>query len=127
MNSISWIVGHVSLQQHAFFVAWPCAVEIDPRYDAFGTGSPPSQPSLDEVMGLWRASCDEADVLLNAATEGSLRGPFVSPEGENLGTLLVRAILHTWHHVGEINSIRQMLGHQAPEFVELYGWTYAGM
>jgi len=126
MNCISWIVAHVANQQHTFFVDWPQGKDSDPRYRGFGCGSPASQPPLAEVMALWRASCDAADAWLTAATEESLQGPFTSPEGENGGTLIVRNIFHTWCHLGEISSIRQMLGHQPPEFVEMYEWSYDG-
>ena len=126
MNCISWIIGHIANQQHAFFVDWPQGKEVDSRYHRFGFGSPASQPPLDEVMELWQDSCDEADVWLHAATEDSLQqtGTPTSPEGENGGTLLVRNIFHTWCHIGEINYIRQMLGHQPPQFVNMYDWSY---
>ena len=126
MNCISWIIGHVALQQHTLFVAWPHAMETGPQFDAFHTGSPPSQPPLADVMALWHASCAEAGVWFDAATEESLQGPFTSPEGENGGTLVVRGIFHAWCHLGEISSIWQMLGHRPPEFVDLYGWSYPG-
>ncbi|MDP6422209.1 MAG: DinB family protein [SAR202 cluster bacterium] len=125
MNCISWQIGHVAYQQRAFFVDWPQGKESPNEYTPFGTGSPASQPPLDEVMALWQASCDEADVWLEAATEESLQTPqSSSPEGENGGTLIVRNICHTWCHIGEISAIRQILGHEPPEFVEMYGWNY---
>ena len=128
MNCISWIVAHVANQQHTFFVDWPQGKEDDPRYREFGYGSPASQPPLAQAMALWQASCDEADVWLHAATKESLQlqGPLTSPEGENGGTLIVRHIFHTWCHLGEISSIRQMLGHRPPEFVNMYDWSYDG-
>ena len=125
MNCISWIIGHLSQQQHAFFVAWPQGKDIDPRYQGYGFGSPASQPPLDEVMALWRASCDEADKWLMSATDESLlQSSSRSRQGENFGTLLVRNIFHTWCHIGETSSIRQMLGHKAPQFVSMHGWSY---
>jgi len=119
MNCITWIIGHVANQQHDFFVAWPKGKEPENRYKAYGWGSPPSHPPLDEVMSLWQESCEEADVWLQVATKDSLQlqitTPVVmSPGGENGGSLLVRNIFHTWSHIGEISSIRQMLGHQPP-------------
>lgn len=128
MNCIGWIIGHVANQQHTFFVDWPQGRESDPRFQQYGYGSPASQPSLAEVMALWKASCDEADVWLNTATKDSLQlqGPLTSPEEENAGTLLVRCIFHTWCHLGEISSIRQILGHRPPEFVSMYHWSYDG-
>ena len=128
MNCISWIIGHVANQQHTFFVDWPQGKEGDARYRDFGYGSPASQPPLEGVMTLWRDACDEADVWLQAATSDILqvRSQPTSPEGENGGTLLVRCIFHTWCHLGEISSIRQILGHRPPEFVSMYGWAYDG-
>ena len=128
MNCISWIIGHVANQQHTFFVDWPEGKESDPRYRPYGYGSPASQPPLEEVLALWRDACNKADVWLQAATGDSLqvRGQPTSPEGENGGTLLVRCIFHTWCHLGEISSIRQILGHRPPEFVNMYGWAYDG-
>ena len=128
MNCISWIVAHVAHQQHVFSVAWPQGNQADRRYRPYGTGVPPSQPSLAEAITLWRDACEEADVWLNAATKDSLQrqGVLTSPEQENGGTLIARCIFHTWCHLGEISSIRQILGHQPPEFVNMYDWSYDG-
>ena len=125
MNCISWIVGHVAHQQHAFFRAWPRLAETDSSYRSFGYDAPPSEPPLDEVMSLWRTSCIDADTWLDAADARSLLERFnpVEPE-ENGGTLIVRFLFPTWSHIGEINAIRQMLGHRAPEFVDMHGWVY---
>jgi uncharacterized damage-inducible protein DinB len=129
MNCISWIIGHMASQEHAYFVAWPKGREREPEYAAFGWGSPPSQPSLEEVMTLWRATCEAADECLHAADEEGLRQPVAAPdatvEGENLGTRIVRNIFHYWCHIGEISAIRQMLGHERPpQFVDMHDWEY---
>jgi len=129
MNCISWIVGHVAQQQHRLFVAWAQGKEMEPRYVPFGSAykGPASQPPLEEVMALWHDSCDEADVWLDTATEKILQGPFNAPAGENGGTVIVRNIFHTWCHLGEISSIRQIIGHRPPEFVNMHGWSYEGL
>ena len=49
-----------------------------------------------------------------------------SIRGENFGALMVRCIFHTWCHLGEISSIRQILGHKPPQFVDMHGWAYGG-
>jgi hypothetical protein len=36
---------------------------------------------------------------------------------ESVGTYLMRTVLHTWFHAGEVNAIRQMLGHPKIPFV----------
>ena len=43
--------------------------------------------------------------------------PATSTRGESVGTALMRATLHTWYHAGEINAVRQMLGHAEIGFV----------
>jgi uncharacterized damage-inducible protein DinB len=129
MNCISWIIGHMAHQEHAYFVAWPHGREIEQQYKAFGFGSPPSQPRLEETMALWRTTCEVADTLLHAADEESLKQLIITPGraigSENLGTLLTRNIFHYWSHIGEISAIRQMLGHHPPQFVYLHDWRYA--
>jgi hypothetical protein len=129
MNCISWIIGHVANQQHAFFVDWPQGRESDIRFSQYGTGRSPSKPALADAMSLWRIACDEADIWLDAATDRILKEVFhPSKRGpaENAGTLLVRSTFHIWCHLGEISSIRQILGHRPPEFVHMHGWTYRG-
>jgi hypothetical protein len=128
MNSISWIVAHTAFQHRAFFVDWPANKRLDPRYQPYTTGSQPSQPSLEEAMTLWNEACKDADAWLQAATKESLQeqAPGFAPLNESWGTLLVRCIFHTWCHLGEINSIRQILGHKAPEFVNMHRWSYDG-
>ena len=128
MNCISWIIAHVACQYYTFFVDWPQGRETDSRYKPYGYGSPASQPPLEEAMTLWQVACQEADAWLQAATRESLqdKGALTSPEDENGGTLLVRSIFHTWCHLGEISSIRQILGHRPPEFVNMHDWNYDG-
>ncbi len=131
MNCISWIIGHMACQEQAYFVAWPEGCEAGPEYKAFAWGSPASQPSLESVMTLWRATCEAADRRLHAANEESLRqlvlAPHPAPERENLGTRIVRNIFHYWSHIGEISAIRQMLGHhRPPQFVDMHDWQYGG-
>ncbi|MGD9118808.1 MAG: DinB family protein [Dehalococcoidia bacterium] len=128
MNCISWIIAHVANQHHAFFVAWPYGKEIGSQYKPYGYGQPASQPSLEEAMTLWHNACSDSEAWLNEVTDEVLRErPAVSSlERENLGALTVRCIFHTWCHLGEISSIRQVLGHQPPQFVDMRGWTYGG-
>ena len=128
MNCISWIIAHVANQHHAFFVAWPRGQEVEPRYIPYGYGQPASQPSLDESMRLWRDAYSDSEDWLKNVTDGVLREkPAVtSIRGENFGALMVRCIFHTWCHLGEISSIRQILGHKPPQFVDMHGWAYGG-
>ena len=128
MNCISWIIAHVAQQNHAFFVAWPQGKEVESRYNPYGYGQPASQPILEEALALWRDACGASEEWLQAVTNNALRQiPAVtSIQGEDFGTLMVRCIFHTWCHIGEISSIRQILGHKPPQFVDMRGWIYTG-
>ena len=130
MNCISWIIGHMAHQEHAYFVAWPKNMPSEPQHAAFAFGSPPSQPPLEEVMALWSATCEAADLLLHAVDEDGLRQPIIAPrpgvERENLGTRITRNMFHYWSHIGEISAIRQMMGHRPPGFVTMHDWQYGG-
>ena len=116
MYCISWIIAHVAWQHHSFFMNWPQGKAIDDRYKPYGVGCPASQPPLEEAMALWRETCEGVNAWLQAATEESLRNIMPPPSymKESGGTMLVRDIFHTWSHMGEISSIRQMLGHRPP-------------
>jgi hypothetical protein len=128
MNCISWIIAHVANQHYTIYIAWAQGKERDEKYLPYGFGSPASQPPLEEAMILWNDACRDADVWLKTATEEDMRALPVaaSPESENMGALTVRCIFHTWFHLGEINSIRQILGHKPPQFVNMYDWLYIG-
>lgn len=123
MNCISWIVGHMASQEHVFFVAIPQNRGPEEAYGAFGFGSPATTPPLAETRALWRRATEEADQFLASTPDGQLAAP-LERSRENMGTLLVRNIFHYWVHIGEISSIRQVLGHKPPDFVTLYGWQY---
>jgi hypothetical protein len=128
MNCISWIIAHVANQHYGIYVAWAQGKERDERYLPYGFGRPASQPPLEEAMTLWNDACQGADVWLKKATEEDMKALPVtaSPESENMGALTVRCIFHTWCHLGEISSIRQILGHKPPQFVNMYDWLYPG-
>jgi hypothetical protein len=126
MNCISWIIAHVANQHHAIFVAWPRGKEIGSRYKPYGYGQPASRPPLEEAMKLWEDAGTDSEEWLRVVSDDVLREkPAVtSIEGENFGALMVRCIFHTWCHLGEISSIRQVLGHRPPQFVDMQGWSY---
>lgn len=130
MNAISWIVGHVA--QHWLRVRSLVTLEPSPsglRRFASGSGDP-TPPPLSDVLKLfqdakanldWLASGDDA--VLATTREEMVRARVsaaaieLGVPYENVGTALMRAILHTWFHTGEINAIRQMLGHPEIFFV----------
>jgi hypothetical protein len=114
MNSISWTAGHIAW--HWGRVRWMATDEpYDPALDQFANGSPdPTPPSLERARHFLAGAAEGADWIASADDALMAR---VSPEKsrESVGTALMRVVLHTWFHAGEINAMRQTLGH--PEIV----------
>ena len=119
MNAISWIVGHVNIPwlfDYALMTKEPMPA-LDRLY--FGAGADPTPPPLADV----RETLAEATALTHAWLANvddallSSKRDFGPLSDENLGTQLMRAVLHTWFHTGEINAVRQMLGHAEIPFV----------
>jgi uncharacterized damage-inducible protein DinB len=126
MNCISWIVGHLAVQEQAYWVLFAQGKALYPDlYQLVGYGSPPSTPPLDEMWAAWREITAAADQYLDGLTEPTL-GTFLEyrgePRPESVGTLILRNMYHYWYHTGEAHAIRQMLGHQdLPQFVGDFG------
>ena len=122
MNCISWIVGHLANQEHAYWVLWAQGELLAPGLHALvGSGKPATTPPLDEMWDTWHTVTRAADGFLDTLTTEGLqthldrRG---KPVQENIGTLLYRNIYHYWFHTGEAHAVRQMLGHRdLPQFV----------
>ena len=131
MNAISWIVGHVA--QHWFSVRSLATLERRPRglrpFVSGPTADPTPPPLSDALKLLQEAKVSiewigrSADALLATAREevvSASLSPALGDLGipkESVGTALMRAVLHTWFHAGEINAIRQTLGHPEIFFV----------
>jgi hypothetical protein len=113
MNSIAHTVGHIAghwllVRRYATGQSAPSGLR------PFAFGAPPEEtpPPFDTVLGFlsearnldWLAEVD--DSFLNAGDRP-----------ENVGASVTRVMLHTWFHIGEINAIRQMLGHAEIAFV----------
>jgi hypothetical protein len=87
----------------------------------------PTPPSLAEALDLlhearkltrWVITADAA--LMATAVWGSdKRDGLVRNPGETIGSYLIRNSLHTWYHIGEVNMIRQLLGHPEIPFITL--------
>jgi hypothetical protein len=122
MNCISWMVGHVANQEQRMWVTWAQGKEVVPSLNELvGYGMPASTPPLKEMWVVWRKVTREADKYLATLTPGIMQGFLLregKPTSENIGTLLLRNILHYWYHIGEASSVRQLLGHtDLPQFV----------
>ncbi len=131
MNAISWVIGHVA--QHWLSVRSLATLERRPsglRPFVTGPAADPTPPPLTEALKLlqdakgsleWITGADDAlfattrEELVTASASTAARDLRIPKE--NAGTALMRAVLHTWFHLGEISAIRQMLGHPEIFFV----------
>jgi hypothetical protein len=122
MNCISWIVGHLSNQEHYLWVMAAQGKFLAPGlYQSVGFGQPASTPPLDEMWATWHHVTQAADELLDILTTDRLQTHLKyegKPLPESIGTLLYRNLCHYWFHLGEAHAIRQLLGHpDLPQFV----------
>lgn len=122
MNCVSWIIGHLASQEHAYWVLWAQGKNLAPDlHKLVGWGQPPSTPPLDEMWDTWRAITRTADQYLDTLTLERLTAHLErdgKPVQESIGTMLYRNVYHYWFHLGEAHAIRQLLGHpNLPQFV----------
>jgi len=125
MNAIAWSVQHIA--RH-----WWNAKQA--ATGATAASVPPA--SSDGTPPAWQDALAHFDVATSDLAwidvtndEQFLAIPAFS-QRESTGTFLGRAIFHTWFHIGEINAVRQMLGHDEIMFVGPAGaeltWIPAG-
>ncbi|MGE0227456.1 MAG: DinB family protein [Dehalococcoidia bacterium] len=111
MNAISWTVQHVGAHWHAV----ACRLQgVPPQADRPPADGTP--PSLEAAMALLRAAADD---LMEAVRRHTTRDGDGGHEGarETASQAVARAVFHTWFHAGEINAVRQLLGHEEIRFV----------
>jgi len=120
MNSISWIVFHLAWHEQANFLTRLHGRTPVPEANEHGVnGRPASTPPLADALRAWRAVTAAADPVLEALTTADLQAWIPTATRPRLiGSAIQRVIYHYWFHIGEIASIRQVLGHApVPEFV----------
>ncbi len=122
MNCISWTVGHLAWHEQRTFLQRPQNIILYPQLnELFAYGAPMSTPSLAEMLELWHMITTAADPYLDTLTTESLLTELLlngQPVGQTRGSALRRITYHYWYHIGEIQAMRQMLGHtNLPEYV----------
>ncbi len=122
MNCISWTVGHLSWHEQRTFLQRPQNKILFPQLnELFAYGAPMNTPSLEEMSGIWRTVAEAVDPYLDTLTTDVLQTDLLlngEPVGQSRGSALRRITYHYWYHIGEIQAIRQMLGHtNLPEYV----------
>ncbi len=125
MNSVSWIVAHVAWQEDLFWRHLTQGLPINERLAEARTGAPPSIPDFQQALADWQEVTRATEPYLRnlsadaLATHGEASEPHSEKPlaEENLGTMVVRCLMHYWSHIGEISAIRSLLGIAGPEFV----------
>jgi hypothetical protein len=122
MNCISWTVGHLAWHEQRTFLQRPQnKILFPPLNELFAYGAPMNTPSLKEMLEIWHTVTGAADSYLDTLTTQTLLTDLLlngESVGQTRGSALRRITYHYWYHIGEIQAIRQMLGHQSlPEYV----------
>jgi DinB family protein len=122
MNSIGWIVGHLTWQEQRYLLHRPQGLMLrQDIQDGFAYLAPMSTPALKDMLDAWRTITRAADPFLDALTTEALLADLPvdgKPSGQTQGSALRRLTYHYWFHIGEIQAIRQMLGQKdLPEYV----------
>jgi hypothetical protein len=122
MNSLGWIVAHLTWQEQRYWLTAAQGIILEPEINILaGYGQPATTPSLAEMWAAWRKITDANDSYLETLTSQTLtnhlvRGGEALPE--SIGSMLRRITYHYWYHIGESQAIRQLLGHRnLPDFV----------
>lgn len=125
MNAISWTIAHIAW--HWSTVAAYANQQVPPSavrpYTAGPTADPTPPPLADALTLLADAKAasawlTKADNSLLSTSREEYAALFCNLlPVESVGTALMRVVLHTWYHIGEINAVRQMLGHAEVPFV----------
>ncbi len=122
MNCISWIVGHLTWQEQRYWLQRAQGKLLFPQLnELYAYGAPMSTPSLREMLDLWRQVTKANDPHLDTLTTEILQTelPYEGQSvGQSFGSALRRITYHYWFHTGEVQAIRQMLGHtDLPQYV----------
>jgi uncharacterized damage-inducible protein DinB len=122
MNCISWTVGHLAWHEQRYWLQLAQGKLLFPELNTVcAYGAPMSTPSLREMLETWHSVTQAADPFLDSLTTETLQNDLLregKSVGQTLGSALRRMTYHYWYHIGEVQAIRQMLGHKdLPEYV----------
>ena len=116
INSIAWIVGHLAWHEQHYWLERAQGIIPFPQLEEIAAfGKPPADVSLKEMVDLWEAVIKASeDYLIKITSDDLLKKLIVNGKEvtANIGTMMTRIIYHYWYHTGEMQAIRQLLGHQ---------------
>lgn len=122
MNCISWMVGHLAWQEQRYFLDRAGGKVLYPKMNELFAGEAPmSTPSFKEMLEIWHAVTKAVDPFLDSLTTEGLLADLLRDGksiGQSVGSAMRRTTYHYWYHMGEIQAVRQMLGHKdLPQYV----------
>jgi len=122
MNCISWIVGHLAWHEHRYWLELAQGKVLFPILnEVYASRAPMSTPSLNDMLAIWNSVTQAADPFLDALTSEILQSELLrngKSVDQSIGSALRRMTYHYWYHIGEIQTIRQMLGQaNLPQYV----------
>ncbi len=133
MNSIAWIVGHLAWHEQHYWLKRAQGVIPFPRLDEVSAfGKPPADVSLNEMVDLWHEVIKMSEEYLVRLSKIELEKNLIVKGKKlpaNIGTMITRVTYHYFYHIGEMQAIRQLLGHKGlPSFIgdgiETFGAFY---
>jgi hypothetical protein len=132
MNALGWMVGHLASHEQSYWLDWGQGQTLVPEVYACASGQPASTPPLSEMLAGWRAIVAASEGYLDQLDARALAGHWEvngQPSRESIGTALYRITYHYWFHLGEMQAVRQLLGHtDLPRYVgNLSGVAYQPM
>ena len=123
MNCISWTVGHLAWHEQRYWLERAQGQVLFPVLnELYAYRAPMSTPVFSEMLAFWRQVTAAADPYLETLTTESLQSELLvkgRSVGQSVGSALRRITYHYWYHTGEVQAIRQMLGH--PDLAEYVG------
>lgn len=122
MNCISWTVGHLAWHEQRYWLEYAQGKLPYPEFnELYAYGSPKHTPTLVEMLSAWHAVTLAADPYLEGLTSATLQDELLrdgQSVDQSVGSAVQRVTYHYWYHTGEIQAVRQMLGHSdLPEYV----------
>jgi hypothetical protein len=122
INSIAWMVGHLAWHEQFYWLKRAQNIVLIPELEKDASFRKPSgELFLCEMIVCWEEVTEKADGFLKLLSLPDLDSCMVVKDKKlnfNIGTMLSRMIYHYWYHNGEMQAVRQLIGHEdLPDFV----------
>jgi len=122
MNCISWDVGHLAWQEQRYWLHRAQDRLLYPELNQlYAFEAPMSTPALGDMLAIWQAVTRASEAYLDTLTTGDFLKQLLyegRAVGQTTGSAMQRITYHYWYHIGEIQAIRQILGHtNLPQYV----------